>query len=52
MMANLDPNLANIKAFNTNNGGGVTITKESNGYTFHLTATGAPIARTETRRLG
>ena len=44
-MANPDPYLARIEAFNTKNGGGVTITKVRNGYTLHLTATGAPIAR-------
>ena len=44
-MVNPDPYLARIEAFNTKNGGGVTITKMRNGYTLHLTATGAPIAR-------
>ena len=48
-LANPDPYLARIEAFNTKNGGGVTITKVRNGYTLHLTATGAPIARLQPR---
>ena len=39
------PGRARIEAFNTKSGGGVTSTKLRNGYTLHLMATGAPIAR-------
>ena len=39
-MANPDPYLARIEAFNTKNGRGVTITKVCKGYTLNLTETG------------